>query len=167
MSSGERPIGTAKGKQPNTEAELCDNTVALVADAAQCLAPHAMFLLREGWEGQQYSKTPAAPLVAQFVELGGSEFVYLDCSVELDLRHWTAHHLLDPNVQMTVDPCAKPPIAPRPTSGFRVHPRPFGPFGLDACWPYLGCRAIQFIFMRARAKWMEHSRAHAPPVQAI
>ena len=26
------------------QAELCDNTVALIADAAQCLAPHAMIL---------------------------------------------------------------------------------------------------------------------------
>ena len=32
-------------------AELCDNTVALVADVAQCLASQAMILPREGWEG--------------------------------------------------------------------------------------------------------------------
>ena len=36
-------------------AELCDNTVALVADVAQCLAPHAMILPREGWEGRQHT----------------------------------------------------------------------------------------------------------------
>ena len=45
-------------------AELCDRTVVLVADAAQCLAPHAIILPREGWGGQQYSQTPAAPIVA-------------------------------------------------------------------------------------------------------
>ena len=32
-------------------AELSDDTVALVADTAQCLAPHAIILPREGWEG--------------------------------------------------------------------------------------------------------------------
>ena len=96
------------------EAELWDNRVALVADLAQCLAPHATILLREGWEGQQYSRTPATPLVAQNVELGGSEFVYLDRSVEQDVRHWTAHHLLAPNVQMTVDPLGLPTLAGRP-----------------------------------------------------
>ena len=94
----------------NHEAELCDNTVALVADAAQCLAPHTMILPREGWEGQQYARTPAAPLVAQYVELGGSEFVCLDRSVEQGVRHWTAHHLLAPNVQMTVDPPGMPTL---------------------------------------------------------
>ena len=47
------------------EAELCDRTVALVVDAAQCPAPHAMILPREGWEGQQDWRTPAAPLVVQ------------------------------------------------------------------------------------------------------
>ena len=42
-------------------AELCDNTVVLVAEAAQCLAPHAMILRREGWEGQQYWKVRPPP----------------------------------------------------------------------------------------------------------
>ena len=32
---------------------MCDNTVALIVDAAQCLGPHAMRLPKEGWEGQQ------------------------------------------------------------------------------------------------------------------
>ena len=32
-------------------AELSADAVALVADVAQCLAPHAMMLPREGWEG--------------------------------------------------------------------------------------------------------------------
>ena len=59
----------------NHEAELCDNTDALVADAAQCVALNAMIL---PWEGQQYSQTLAAHLVAQYVELGGSELVHLD-----------------------------------------------------------------------------------------
>ena len=90
------------------EAELCHNTVTLVADTAECLAPHAMILPREGWEGQQYSKTPAAPLVAQDVELGGLEFAYLDSSVEQGVRHWTAHHLLAPKMHITVDPVCLP-----------------------------------------------------------
>ena len=85
------------------EAELCDRAVALVADAAQCLAHHAMILPREGWEGQQYTQTAAAPLVIQYVELGGSEFVYLDRSGGQDVRHWTTHHLLAPDVRLTVD----------------------------------------------------------------
>ena len=65
----------------DSEAELCNQTVALVADAAQCMAPHTMILPREGWEGQHHTQTPAAPLVAQYVELGGAEFVYLDRTV--------------------------------------------------------------------------------------
>ena len=32
-------------------AELGNDTVALVANVAQCLAPHAMMLSRERWEG--------------------------------------------------------------------------------------------------------------------
>ena len=31
--------------------ELSDDVVALAADVVQCLAPHAMMLPREGWEG--------------------------------------------------------------------------------------------------------------------
>ena len=69
------------------DAELCDNMVALVADAAQCLAPHVMILPREGWQGQQYSKTPAIHLVAPYVKLSASDFVYLDHSVEQGVRH--------------------------------------------------------------------------------
>ena len=56
-------------------AELSDNAVALVADVAQCLAPHAMMLPREGWEGQRHNQTPAASLIARYVEPGGSEVV--------------------------------------------------------------------------------------------
>ena len=92
------------------EAELCDNTITLVADVAQCLAPHAIIFPREGWEGQQYSKTPAAPLVTQYIELGGSKFVYLDHSVEQGVRHWNAHYLLAPNVHMTVAPLSLPTL---------------------------------------------------------
>ena len=35
------------------EVELCDRTVALVADTVQCMAHHAMILPREWWEGIQ------------------------------------------------------------------------------------------------------------------
>ena len=96
--------------------ELSDDTVALVADAAQCLAPHAMILRMERSEGQQHTQTPAAPLVAQYVELGGSEVVYLDRSEfkEQDTRHWTAHHLLASNVQLTVYPLNQRTLAGRP-----------------------------------------------------
>ena len=59
-------------------AEVSDDTIALVADVAQCLAPHAMMLPRERWEGQQHTQTPAALLIAQDVEQGGSGVVYLD-----------------------------------------------------------------------------------------
>ena len=34
--------------------------------------------------------------------------MYLDRWVEQGVRHWTAHHLLAPNVQMTVDPLGLP-----------------------------------------------------------
>ena len=50
------------------------------------------------------------PLVAQYVELGGSEFVYLDSSVEQDMRHCTAYHLLAPSVQLIVDPVDLPTL---------------------------------------------------------
>ena len=50
--------------------ELNDDVVALAADVVQCLAPHAMMLPREGWEGQRHDQTPAAHLVARYVELG-------------------------------------------------------------------------------------------------
>ena len=59
-------------------AEMSDDTVALVANVAHCVAPNAMMPPREGWEGQQHTQTPAALLIARCVELGGSEVVYLD-----------------------------------------------------------------------------------------
>ena len=55
-------------------------------------------------------QTPAAPLVAQYVELGGSEFLYLARSLGGVGRHWTAHHLLTPNMQLTVDPLDLPTL---------------------------------------------------------
>ena len=94
-------------------AEFGDDTVALVADVAQCLAPDAMMLPREGWEGQQHFQTPAALLIARYVELGGSEVVYLDRLETPSMRHWTAHHLLVPSVQL-VDPLAQPTVAESP-----------------------------------------------------
>ena len=65
-------------------AELGDDMVALVADLAQCPAPHATMLPGEGWEGQQHTHTPDALLIARYVELGGSEAVYLDRLGTLD-----------------------------------------------------------------------------------
>ena len=55
----------------------------------------------------------AASFVAWYVSLGGSEIVYLDHSEEQDLRPWTAHHLLAPNLQMTVDPVCLSTLAGR------------------------------------------------------
>ena len=43
------------------EAELCKNAVALVADAAQCLTPHATILPWEGWEGQRVVTNSGRP----------------------------------------------------------------------------------------------------------
>ena len=67
--------------------ELSDDVVALAADVVQCLAPHAMMLPREGWKGQRHDQTPAALLIARYVELGGSEAVYLDRSETPSMRH--------------------------------------------------------------------------------
>ena len=63
-----------------------------------------MILPREGWETPQHTKTPAALLVAQYAELGVSEFVFLHHTVERGVRHWTAHHLLAPDMRLIVDP---------------------------------------------------------------
>ena len=94
--------------------ELSDDAVPLVADATQCLAPHAMMLLREGWEGQRHDQTPAALLIARYVELGSSEVVYHDRSETASMRHWTAHHLLAPDMRLTVDPLGHPVVARGP-----------------------------------------------------
>ena len=61
--------------------------VALAADVVQCLASHAMLLPRVGWEGQRHDQTPAALLIARYVELGGSGAVYLDRSETPSMRH--------------------------------------------------------------------------------
>ena len=76
--------------------ELSDDVVALAADVAKCLAPHAVMLPKEAWEGQRHDKTPAALLIARYVELGGSEAVYLDWSETPGMQHWRAHDLLAP-----------------------------------------------------------------------
>ena len=95
-------------------AELRDDAVALPADVAQCLAPHTMMLLREGWEGQRHDQTPATLLIARYIELGGSEAVYLDRSETASMRHSTAHHLLAPDMRLTVDPRDRPVVAGAP-----------------------------------------------------
>ena len=95
-------------------AELRDNAVPLVADVMQCVAPHAMMLLREGWEGQRHDQTPAALLIARCIELGGSKVVYLDRSETGSIRHWTANHLLAPDMRLTVDPLGQPVVAGSP-----------------------------------------------------
>ena len=84
--------------------ELSNDVVALAADVLQCLAPHAVMLPREGWEGQRHGQTQAALFIARYVEVGGSEAVYLDGSETPSMRHWTAHHLLAPDTQLTVYP---------------------------------------------------------------
>ena len=94
--------------------ELSDDVVALAADVVQCLAPHAVMLLREGWEGQRHDQTPAALLIARYVELGGSEAVYLNRSETPSMRHWTAHHLLALDMQLTVDPLNRPVVSGAP-----------------------------------------------------
>ena len=91
--------------------ELSDDVVALAADVVQCLAHDAMMLPREGREGRRHDQTPAALLIARYVELGGSEAVYLDQSETPSMRHWTAHHLLAPDTQMTVDPLGQPVVS--------------------------------------------------------
>ena len=83
MSPG---LGTSSWR-PRTPAELSDDAVALVADVAQCLVPHAMMLPRAGWEGQRHNQTPDALLIARYVKLGGSEVVYLDRSEMPSMRH--------------------------------------------------------------------------------
>ena len=94
--------------------ELSDDVVALAADVVQCLAPHAMMLPREGWEGQRHDQTPAALLIARYVELGGSEAVYLDRLETPSMRHWTAHHLVAPDMRLAVDLLGRPVVSGAP-----------------------------------------------------
>ena len=93
--------------------ELSDDTVALAADVAQCLAPHAMMLPREGWEGQRQDQTPAALLIARYVDPCGSEAVY-STGRKRRAEHWTAHHLLALDKRVTVDPLDRLVVAGAP-----------------------------------------------------
>ena len=133
--------------------ELSDDVVALAADVVQCLAPHAMMLPREGWEGQRHDQTPAALLIARYVELGGSEAVYLDRSETPSMRHWTSHHLLAPATQLTVDPLGQPAV-----------------FGAQPHWPHTWDMAVRTMRMAPRgqrAGWpgAEHLLATARAAQ--
>ena len=115
--------------------ELSNDVVALATDVVQCLAPHAMMLPREGWEGQRHDQTPAALLIARYVELGGSEAVFLDRSETPSMRHWTAHHLLAPDTQMTVDPLGKPVVSGAPPQ-----------------WPHTWDMAVRTMRMASRGQ---------------
>ena len=120
--------------------ELSDDVVALAADVVQCLAPHAMMLPREGWEGQRHDQTPAALLIARYVELGGSEAVYLDRLETPDMRHWTAHHLVAPDTRLAVDPLGRPVVSGAPpqwphTWDMAVRTMRMAPRGQRAGWP--------------------------------
>ena len=120
--------------------ELSDDVVALAADVVQCLAPHAMMLPREGWEGQRHDQTPAALLIARYVELGGSEAVYLDRLETPGMRHWTAHHLVAPDMLLAVDPLGRPVVSGAPpqwphTWDMAVRTMCMAPGGQRAGWP--------------------------------
>ena len=120
--------------------ELSDDVVALAADVVQCLAPHAMMLPREGWEGQRHDQTPAALLIARYVELGGSEAVYLDRLETPGMRHWTAHHLVAPDMRLAVDPLGWPVVSGAPpqwphTWDMAVRTMRMAPRGQRAGWP--------------------------------
>ena len=120
--------------------ELSDDVVALAADVAQCLAPHAVMLPREGLEGQRHDQTPAALLIARYVELGGSEAVYLDGSESPSMRPWQAHHLLAPDMRLTVDPLDQPVVSGAPpqwlhTWDMAVWTMRMAPRGHRAEWP--------------------------------
>ena len=63
---------------------------------------------------RQHTQTPAAPLVAQYVELGGAEFVYLNSTVASVGPHWLAHHLLAPGTYLMVHPLQPPTVVGHP-----------------------------------------------------
>ena len=94
-----------------------------------------MMLRREGWEGQRHDQTPAALLIARYVELGGSEAVYLDRSETPSMRHWTAHHLLAPDTQMTVDPLGQLVVSGAPPQ-----------------WPHTWDMAVRTMRMASRGQ---------------
>ena len=133
--------------------ELSDNVVALAADVVQCLAPHAIMLPRKGWEGQGHDQTRAALLITRYVELGGSEAVYLDRSETPSMQHWTSHHLLAPATQLTVDPLGQPAVS-----------------GAKPQWPHTWDMAVRRMRMAPRgqrAGWpgAEHLLAEARAAQ--
>ena len=120
--------------------ELSDDVFALAADVVQCLAPNAVMLPREGWEGQRHDQTPAALLIARYVKLGGSEVVYLDRSETPKMRHWTAHHLLAADMPLTVDLLDRPVVSGAPpqwphTWDMGVRTMRMAPRGQKAGWP--------------------------------
>ena len=115
--------------------ELSDDVVALAADVVQCLAPHVVMLPREGWEGKRHDQTQAALLIAGYVELGGSEAVYLDRSETRNMRHWTANHLLALDMQLTVDPLGQPVVSGAPLQ-----------------WPHTVDRAVRTMRMASRGQ---------------
>ena len=97
-------------------------------------------LPREGLEGQRHDQTPAALLIARYVELGGSEVVYLDRSETPSMRHWPAHHLLAPDMRLTVDPLDRPVVSGAPpqwphTGDTAVRTMRMAPRGQRAGWP--------------------------------
>ena len=136
-------------------AELGDDAVALVADVAQCLAPDATMLPREGWESHRHDQTPAALLIARYVELGGSEAVYLDRAETLSMRHCTAHHLLAPDMRLSLDPLDRLAVAGAPrqwphTWDMAVRTMRMAPRGRRAEWP-----GAEHLLATAQAAQME------------
>ena len=120
--------------------ELSDEVVALAANVVQCLAPDAMMLPKEGWEGQRHDQTPCALLIARYVELGGSEAVYPDRSETPSMRHWTAHHFVAPDMRLTVDPLNRLVVSGAPsqwphTWDMAVRTMRMAPRGRRAGWP--------------------------------
>ena len=133
--------------------ELSDDVVALAANVVQCLAPHAMMLTREGWEGERHDQTLAALLIARYVQLGGSEAVYLDRLETPSMRHWTAHHLVAPDMRLAVDPLGRLVVSGAPPQ-----------------WPQTWDMAVRTMRMAARgqrAGWpgAEHLLAEARAAQ--
>ena len=133
--------------------ELSNDMVALAADVVQCLAPHATMLPREGWEGQRHDPTPAALLIARYVELGGSKG-----GVPRPVGD-AEHAALDvspppgPVTQLTVDPLGQPAVS-----------------GAQPQWPHTWDMAVRTMRMAPRgqrAEWpgAEHLLATAGAAQ--
>ena len=124
----------------NPTVELSDDVVALAADVAYCLAPPAMMPPKAGWGCQQHDQTPAIVLIVRYIELFGSEAVYLDRSETPSIRHWTAHHLLAPDLQLTVDSLDRPVMSGAPPQ-----------------WPHTWDMAVRTVRMAPwsqRAEWL-------------